>query len=120
MNAHNFPLGPAKPGDGPTPDRDRTSWSRSGTPIGPMAPTANGVEIGLQGGQQHRPRIVVRPLSPISPGPAALRNAMLDMCLALAAGLGSSEEWTPAACKARAMAGPLGLIQAHDMQVRRK
>ena len=45
-------------------------------------------------------------------------SARLDMCLALAAGLGT--EWSPEKCKAQVAAGPLGLIRAHDMQVRRK
>jgi hypothetical protein len=72
-----------------------------------MAPTANGVEIVPQGAPQYRPRVAVRPLSPI-----------LEMCLALAAGLGT--EWSQEKCKAQVAAGPLGLILAHDMQVGRK
>ena len=54
----------------------------------------------------------------LTPGPSALRNAMLEMCLALAAGLGT--DWSKEACKARAMAGPVALVKAHDMQVRHK
>lgn len=50
----------------------------------------------------------------LPPGPAALRGAMLEMCLALAAGFRS----TPEKCKAQ-IAGPLALIRAHDMQVRK-
>ncbi len=87
--------------------------------IKPVGPTANGLEAGLRRAPpKSTPKTRCVPLSPITPGPAALRNAMLDMCLALAAGLGT--EWTPDKCKAQVAAGPLGLIQAHDMQVRRK
>jgi hypothetical protein len=86
-------------------------------PVGPSS-TA-GLETGLQRAPQSSgPGSAVRALSPITPGPAALRSAMLDMCIALAAGLGT--EWSQEKCKAQVAAGPLGLIRAHDMQVRRK
>ena len=64
MNMHNFPLGPAKPGDGPSPDGDCFSQSPSGTPIRPVGPTPTaGLEAGLQRAPQSPPRVAVRALS---------------------------------------------------------
>jgi len=66
LNRNNFHLGPAKPGDGPTPDGGRFSRSPSGTPIGTMAPTANGVEIVSHQRAPAPLRVAVRALSPLS------------------------------------------------------
>ena len=102
MNMHNFPLGPAKPGDGPTPDRDSSAKSRSGIPIGTMAPTANGVEIVPHQRAPSPPRIAVRALSPITAGPAALRDALFRCADAMADGFGRDWEREEIERRARA------------------
>jgi len=102
MNMHNFPLGPAKPGDGPTPDPDCFSQSGSGTPIGTMAPTANGVEIVPHQRAPSPPRIAVRALSPITAGPAALRDALFRCADAMADGFGRDWEREEIERRARA------------------
>ena len=102
MNMHNFPLGPAKPGDGPTPDGGRFSRSPSGTPIGTMAPTANGVEIVSHQRAPSPPRIAVRALSPITAGPAALRDALFRCADAMADGFGRDWEREQIERRARA------------------
>jgi hypothetical protein len=58
-----------------------------------MGPPANGLEIVSRGdGRQYRPRIVVRPLSPITEGPAALRDALMRCIEAMADGFGRDWE----------------------------
>jgi len=103
MNMHNFPLGPAKPGDGPTPDGGCFSQSPSGTPIRPVGPTPTaGLEAGLQGAPQYRPRVAARPLAPITEGPAAVRSALLRCIEAMADGFGRDWEREEIERRARA------------------
>ena len=102
MNTHNFPLGPAKPGDGPTPDPDCFSQSGSGTPIRPVGPPSTaGLEAGLRRAPSP-PRIAVRALSPITAGPAALRDALFRCADAMADGFGRDWEREEIERRARA------------------
>jgi hypothetical protein len=103
VNMHNFPLGPAKPGDGPSPDRDSSAKSRSGTPIRPVGPTPTaGLEAGLRGAPQYQPRVAARSLSPITEGPAAVRDALFRCADAMADGFGRDWEREEIERRARA------------------
>lgn len=124
MTIDNSSLGPALSGEGPSPDRDCFSQSRSGFPIKPVGPPSTaGLEAGLRGAPQYRPPIAVRPLSPITEGPAVWRSAWFEAIASIAApferGLGPGEDWTIEGCKRRAPENVKALIRAHDMQVRR-
>jgi len=88
MNMHNFPLGPAKPGDGPTPDRDCSASPGQGLPSGSRL---------LAQTRACRARRNIDPesrraLSPITAGPAALRDALFRCADAMADGFGRDWE----------------------------
>jgi len=61
MNMHNFPLGPAKPGDGPSPDRDCSASPGQGLPSDPWG------------------------RAELTPGPAAWRDYWAGLADAIAA-----------------------------------
>ena len=98
MNMHNFPLGPAKPGDGPSPDRDSSAKSRSGFPragaersLG-VATSSDRLASGGVSECRTAGSIPATGANPITAGPAALRDALFRCADAMADGFGRDWE----------------------------